>query len=347
MIVTQNLKPRISLITPVWNKAGFITDLIQSVKSQTFDDWELILIDDGSSDASLEMMKLASMGDPRITVHSIENGGVCRARNYGYAFISASSEYVQFPDADDLLDPSLLETLISTLDSDDSISACYCRYTSIDIDGQSINTSYDKRKVRNGPFFREQPDDDHRTQLVSIVSWAPMIEPVCLMRRAAFEHSNQWDTDLGQHGEGVLLFSEMALSGDICFVNKPLYHYRKHSEQHSADVENAGIQQRKVTLKLLAYTGSATNQVRIRDAVLFFEGTVRSLQGMQFGWRLLHSGNVPKGLRSIIAGALRWCLSSLMPTLFIRRLERECYAYLHAQGIDWKPADAWRHGRSK
>ena len=139
-MLTQNLEPRISLITPVWNKAGFITDLIQSVKSQTFDDWELILIDDGSSDASLEMMKLASMGDPRITVHSIENGGVCRARNYGYAFISASSEYVQFPDADDLLDSSLLETLISILDSDDSISACYCRYTSIDIDGQSINT---------------------------------------------------------------------------------------------------------------------------------------------------------------------------------------------------------------
>ncbi|MFM7187165.1 MAG: glycosyltransferase family 2 protein [Armatimonadota bacterium] len=345
--MTPQLEPRISMIIPVWNKAGFITDLIQSVKNQTFDAWELILIDDGSSDASLEVMKLASMGDPRITVHSIENGGVCRARNYGYAFVSASSEFVQFPDADDVLHPDLLETLISILDGDASVSTCYCRYTCIDQDGQSINTSYDKRKVRFGPFFREQSDDDHRTQLVSIVSWAPMIEPVSIIRRSAFEHSNQWDIDLGQHGEGVLLFSEMALKGDICFVNKPLYVYRKHSEQHSADVDNVGIQQRKVTLKLLAYTGSVTNQARIRDAVIFYEGTVRSLQGMQFGWRLLHSGDVSKGLRTIIAGVWRWTISTLMPTLFISRLERECYSYLRAQGVDWKPADKWKVGRSE
>lgn len=338
--------PRISLIIPVWNKAEYITEAIQSVKNQTIDDWELVLVDDGSTDGSLEIMNTVSDGDTRIRILSIPNSGVCQARNYGFEFISESSEYVQFPDADDVLDTRFLETMIALLDADDTITVCYCRYDSICKAGLPTETSYDQRKVSMGPLFRSQPDDISYTRLESIVSWAPMIEPACVMRRSAFERSNRWDADLGQHGEGVLLFSELALFGKVYFVNRALYYYRRHSAQHSGDIDIVQIQERKVTLKLLSCEGSPENCRRIREAVLFFEGTVRSILGIQYGWRLVQSAHLLRGLKTVFAGMLRWWFSFILPGMFLHRLEQECVEYLHKRNIDWKPAAKWRLGRA-
>ena len=339
--------PKLTLVTPVWNKAGFIGRMIASVRAQTFTDWELIIMDDGSSDGSLQEVERAAGGDKRIRWYSQANAGVCAARNNGYAYATPGSEYVQFPDSDDMLEPTMLAELISVHDANPRAVLAYCKYQAIGPDDAPVHFPYDLRRVPSGPFVRSQPDTEPVTQLESVVTWAPLTEPVCMMRRSAFDASLQWDLHLGQHGEGVLLFTDIALRGDLVFINKPLYLYRQYGVQSTSDAPKLARQERKTTLQLLAWPGDEGHRRRVRRAMLFAEGAARGIRGVEHGIELLRCGRIAEGLRIAAAGLARWWMAILFPSAFLVRLERECYAYLHAQNIDWKPADAWRHGRSK
>jgi glycosyltransferase involved in cell wall biosynthesis len=98
---------KVSIIMPVYNKEKYIEKAVQSVLQQTFEDWELLIIDDGSTDSSLQ--KCQSFHDERIKVVQVENGGVSRARNIGLDM--AKGEYVTFVDGDDYLAKDYLQEL--------------------------------------------------------------------------------------------------------------------------------------------------------------------------------------------------------------------------------------------
>lgn len=103
--------PSISVIVPVYQAEALLEGCVESVKSQTFTDWELILIDDGSRDGSPAICDRCAAEDPRIRVFHKPNGGVSTARNLGLE--KASGDYIAFLDADDRFVPRTLETLWS------------------------------------------------------------------------------------------------------------------------------------------------------------------------------------------------------------------------------------------
>lgn len=302
-------------------------------------------MDDGSSDDSLLEVERAADGDQRIRWYSQANAGVCAARNNGYVHATPGTEYVQFPDSDDMLEPTMLADLVATLDANAAAVLAYCKYQAVGPDDKPIHFPYDRRKAPNGLFVRLQRDAEPITCLESVVTWAPLTEPVCMMRRSVYDATLQWDLHLGQHGEGVLLFTDMALRGQLMFVNKPLYLYRQYGVQSTSDAPKLARQERKTTLQLLAWAGDATQQARVRRALIFAEGPARGIRGIERGWELVRCGHFSKGFRTLIAGIGRWWMAILFPSAFLMRLERECYAYLQAQGIDWKPAETWRLGR--
>lgn len=98
---------RISIIMPVYNKELYIRESITSVINQSFKDWELIIVNDGSTDNSLSIA--SSFQDSRIKVFSTKNGGVSSARNFGINH--HCGDYITFFDADDILDERYLESL--------------------------------------------------------------------------------------------------------------------------------------------------------------------------------------------------------------------------------------------
>lgn len=97
----------ISVIIPAYNAEKTIGHCVKSVLAQTYDDWELILVDDGSKDATLDVCR--SFDDSRVIVLHQENGGVSSARNKGLE--SAKGEYVAFVDSDDYIESDYLEKL--------------------------------------------------------------------------------------------------------------------------------------------------------------------------------------------------------------------------------------------
>lgn len=101
----------ISVVIPLYNKAAAITSTIQSVLAQSYPYFEIVIIDDGSSDNSVQKVRL--IDDKRIKLISKQNGGVSSARNYGIRM--AKYEYLAFLDADDYWEPSYLEELINLI----------------------------------------------------------------------------------------------------------------------------------------------------------------------------------------------------------------------------------------
>lgn len=101
---------KISVIIPMYNSENFIKQCVQSVLNQTYQDFEILIIDDGSTDGSLEICKEWSLTDHRLKVYHQENKGVSAARNYGLDI--ATGEYVFFLDSDDAIHPLLLEEMI-------------------------------------------------------------------------------------------------------------------------------------------------------------------------------------------------------------------------------------------
>ena len=111
----------ISVIIPAYNAEDTILETIKSIQKQTFSDWEIIAVDDGSTDKTLK--KLSEIQDQRVKVLSYENGGVAIARNRGISH--ASGEYIAFMDADDLWTSDKLESQLAALQTNPEAGVAY------------------------------------------------------------------------------------------------------------------------------------------------------------------------------------------------------------------------------
>ena len=102
--------PKISIIIPVYNAEQYLEDCLLSISQQTFGNFEILAVNDGSTDRSLEILKKYQEKEPRLKVFSQENKGVSAARNLGVEY--AKGEYIAFVDADDTISPDFFEKLL-------------------------------------------------------------------------------------------------------------------------------------------------------------------------------------------------------------------------------------------
>ncbi len=117
--------PKITVITPVYNAASYLDRCLESLMAQTFSDFEVILVDDGSADGSGALCDLWAERDTRVRVIHQANAGQAAARNR--ALDIARGEYIAFVDSDDYVHPRFLETLLSNL-LDAGADVSVCRY---------------------------------------------------------------------------------------------------------------------------------------------------------------------------------------------------------------------------
>ena len=104
---------KVSVIVPVYNVEKYLEKCLNSIVNQTYKNIEIILVNDGSTDNSLEIMKKFKQKDDRIILLEKENGGLSDARNYGLK--KASGSYISFVDSDDFINEKMLEILVNNL----------------------------------------------------------------------------------------------------------------------------------------------------------------------------------------------------------------------------------------
>lgn len=121
----NNKEVIVSIIMPIFNASRFLNEAIESVLNQTFQNYELILIDDGSTDNSYQICDIFAKKDNRIKIIRKKNSGVSDTRNYGLKV--ALGKYICFLDADDILSPLFLESMLKNIDDKDiSLVCCDC-----------------------------------------------------------------------------------------------------------------------------------------------------------------------------------------------------------------------------
>ena len=135
------MTPLVSVITPVFNSEKFVSETIQSVQRQTFSDWEMILVDDFSTDNSIEEIENFACEDERIKLIKLsQNSGPAVARNH--AIKGASGRYIAFLDSDDLWLPEKLEVQINWMQTKNLVLT-FSQYKIIDIEGHETGKIID------------------------------------------------------------------------------------------------------------------------------------------------------------------------------------------------------------
>ena len=134
------LSPAVSVIMPAYNCEKYIEEAIRSVMVQTFTDWELIVLDDGSSDSTREIIERLAAEDARIiSMPNEKNMGVAKTRNRGFDI--SRGRYVALLDSDDIWRSEKLECQIKKIQSENA-DLCYCSYAIIDSDGINVKRDY-------------------------------------------------------------------------------------------------------------------------------------------------------------------------------------------------------------
>ncbi|MGM0418659.1 MAG: glycosyltransferase family 2 protein [Thermodesulfobacteriota bacterium] len=173
-------KKKVSVIIPVYNRAGWIGDCIDSVLSQTYENFELIIVDDGSSDATQDIVKKYKGNSENIKVLFQHNKGVSSARNLGIK--AAGGEFIAFLDSDDMWKPEKLESQISYFDLHKSAFVCQT----------------DEMWVRNGK--RVNPGKRHKKPsgdiFIPSLSLCLVSPSAVMMKTAFFEKAGLFDEDM-------------------------------------------------------------------------------------------------------------------------------------------------------
>lgn len=116
-------EPLVSIIMPAWNRESVIASAVDSIQAQTMHAWELLIVDDGSTDGTATLAEALALADPRIRVLRGDHAGVCAARNLGLAH--ARGRYIAFLDTDNSWRPRFLELTVKAM-SADGLEFAYC-----------------------------------------------------------------------------------------------------------------------------------------------------------------------------------------------------------------------------
>lgn len=134
----------VSIITPCYNGEKYIAQTIRSVLAQTYGDWEMLIVDDGSSDNSADIVRDFMAQEPRIRLLQQENAGSAAARNAGIR--AAQGRYLALLDADDLWEPEFLARQLEFMESHDAVCVC-CAYYCIDEEGKEVHAPVVPKEV--------------------------------------------------------------------------------------------------------------------------------------------------------------------------------------------------------
>jgi glycosyltransferase involved in cell wall biosynthesis len=318
----------VSVIIPVYNTEKYIAATVKSVLNQTYENFELLIIDDGSSDHSIEICQ--QFIDPRITIIYQQNRGVAAARNHGIR--AAQGEYIAFLDADDLWLPTKLEKHVNHLESSKSVGISYSYSTLIDANGIPLNL-YQLPPTQNITpvnFLLRDPIGSGSNLVAKRAVLAAIKFPVQIdgvITQCYFDEDRQLNPS-----EDTECWLRMAIKSELKFEGIPevLIQYRLHSGSFSHQFEKKTASWEKLLEKargyapaLMAQQESAARAYQLtaiaRRAINQGAGSVAlklSYRALTSYWRIL----LEEPIRTLLTLSAA-CLLTLLPSALYRQMQ--------------------------
>ena len=215
--------PTISIVTTVYDAKDYIPRTVRSILAQSFTDFELLLVEDGSPNGCGELCDELAKTDPRIRVFHKENGGPASALNVGLD--NARGDYIGFVDSDDLVDPDLYETLLNAIREND-VRIASCNADAVDEQEKPVPGAGVNINIAGRHMAMELLLDTFKTGgFYGLLCWNKLFD-IRLFR------------DKGVHFDETMFFGDDAselhrvYDGEYVYcVPRVLYHYRRRGGQ--------------------------------------------------------------------------------------------------------------------
>jgi hypothetical protein len=203
--------PRVSVVMPVRNAERFVAEALRSVLDQTLRDLELVVVDDGSSDRTGDILRELAAHDERVRIQPARGDGLVPALNEGCAL--ATAPLLARMDADDVAEPARLARQVEAMDADPTLLLLGTAVTQIDDRGTAFATV----------MYPADPGDE-------LLRRNCFAHPTVVIRRDPFDHAGGY-RDVFPHAEDYDLWLRLAELGRVANLQEPLLRYRVHPGQ--------------------------------------------------------------------------------------------------------------------
>ena len=231
--------PAVSVVIPNYNHAHFLPKRIDSVFRQTFQDFELILLDDCSTDDSRSILS-SYAGDPRVRIefNAVNSGSPFKQWNKGVRL--ARGKYVWIAESDDYADAHLLERLVGVLDANSEVTFGYCRSRCVTEDGRLGRfADYNPRDPDSNRWTADSCMDGHELCRQHF-AWFTAVQnaSAVVFRKSVYEQVGGPDEALRLCGDWKL-WAGMALEGKVFYVCEPMNYFRFHDKSVRSETAKA------------------------------------------------------------------------------------------------------------
>jgi len=230
--------PKVSIIIPAYNQARFLATAIESALRQTHPDVEVVVVDDGSPDATAEV---AARFSSHLNLRYVRqaNTGLPGARNRGLR--ESTGEFVCFLDADDFFHPEKIARQVQALEADPGLDFVYCDIIRVDEAGEPLADSYSVGAVG-------RPLSGNIFQSLLLGGYFP--PHTVLIRRKAIAAVGEFDPDLGGHADYDLWLRVSGAGGRAGYLDEKLAYYRTHANNMSNATGEMAESRRKTLRKI-------------------------------------------------------------------------------------------------
>ncbi|PHR74598.1 MAG: hypothetical protein COA67_00555 [Lutibacter sp.] len=220
------MNPLVSIIIPSYNREKLLTETLNSVLNQTYKNWECIIIDDRSTDNTLDVINSYATKDSRFRLilkpNEIKNGASI-SRNIGLK--ESKGSYIQFLDSDDIIAENKLEEQIKKLSSEDKFSIATCKW------GLFQNKEDEFLLFENNIDYRDFTKSEDYFDIIGLKGG--FFPPhVFLISKELIDISGYWNEELTMNDDGEFFFRVLSNSKKILFADSTYVKYRTHSGEN-------------------------------------------------------------------------------------------------------------------
>ncbi|WP_067148389.1 glycosyltransferase family 2 protein [Pseudotamlana agarivorans] len=217
----KDIKPIVSIVIPSYNRANFIGETLESVLAQTYDNWECIVVDDGSTDDTCLIVEKYVAKDSRFQLYLRNSNiikGASSCRNIGIE--KSKGVYIQFLDSDDLLSNNKLLDQVNALQKKDSLTISTCRWGRFKI----VNLLKSKEGFKSYQNFKNGID-----LLLCFGKHNEFLPPMTyLIPKKLIELAGGWDESLSNNDDGEFFTRILLNVSEVIFVEPATVYYRDH-----------------------------------------------------------------------------------------------------------------------
>ena len=251
------MTPIISIIVPCYNQAKYMREALDSVLASTLSDWECIIVNDGSKDATLDIAREYETKDPRFIVVDIPNGGLANARNVGIQH--SHGKYILPLDSDDKIGDKYIELAVAHLEKhpETKVVCCECEYFG-DVNGAFTLPTYSYDQLL----------------------WQNLFVATSVYRRSDYDRTSGYNTNMKHgHEDWDFWLSLLTPKDDVYKIPEVLFYYRKHGvSMISGTKEKLSVTNQQLVLNHLdVYKPYLGNLISWHNESLHYKGSFLAL----------------------------------------------------------------------